>query len=160
MFWLFFLLWLVYSQRVTVDIVVTGLIISAAMYWFMQARIHHYRPAPLRRDIRNLPLVLSYGIALVREVIVSGIVVMKMVLSKTLEIDPILCYFTTDLNNRFEQVVLANAIILTPGTTVVGLEDGEYCVHSLTRGLAKDIDNSTFVRRLRVFEERRATSGV
>jgi multisubunit Na+/H+ antiporter MnhE subunit len=35
MYILFFLLWIVFNGRVTTEIVIFGLVISAAIYWFM-----------------------------------------------------------------------------------------------------------------------------
>ena len=156
MFWLFLFLWLVYAQSLNVQVLAVGVVLSAALYWFAKSRVHSYRPLPLPVAIRNIPLVVAYAFALVREVIRASIVIMRLIYSRQIEIDPLLVYFSSDLHNRLEQVVLANEIILTPGTTVIGLEDGEFCVHSLTEGLVDDVDTSVFVRYLQQFEERRA----
>jgi len=155
MFWLFLFLWLVYAQSLDVQVVAAGVVLSAALYWFAKSRVHSYRPLPLPVAIRNIPDVIGYAFALIVEVIRSSIVIMRLIYSRTIEIDPLLVYFSSNLHNRLEQVVLANEIILTPGTTVIGLEDGEFCVHSLTEGLVADVDSSVFVRYLQKFEQRR-----
>ena len=155
MFWLFLLLWLVYSQRFSADVIITGVIVSAILYWFMQGRIHHYQPLTIRRIIKNIPLVASYLASLVTEVVKSSINVVRLTLSRSIEIDPVLYYFSTDLKNRFEQVMLANAILLTPGTTVIGLEDGEDAVHALNRQMTEGMDESVFARYLEEVERRR-----
>jgi multicomponent Na+:H+ antiporter subunit E len=46
------------------------------------------------------------------------------------------------------QVVLANAITLTPGTVTMEIEDGRLVVHALTRATADDIRAGTMERRV------------
>jgi multisubunit Na+/H+ antiporter MnhE subunit len=144
-----------YAQSLAPDTIVAGVIVAAAVYGFMQIGVHRYERVPLTLALRNIPLVARYAFDLVREVIRSGITIIRLVFSRTVEIDPVLMYFTTDLDDRFEQVVNANAIILTPGTTVIGLEDGEYCVHCLTSSLGRNLDEWVFARHLKEFERRR-----
>ena len=46
------------------------------------------------------------------------------------------------MQKTFAQVIVANSITLTPGTTSVSLKDGEYIVHALVPSAPKDILNA------------------
>ena len=66
--------------------------------------------------------------------------------------EPVIVHFMSPLKTEFAMYVLAASITMTPGTIVVRLRDGEYQVHCFDRDMAKDIDNSSFVKLLRKME--------
>ena len=82
--------------------------------------------------------------------ITAEICVLGLLLS--LQPEPALVYFRTELQSGLSKVILANSITLTPGTITVSLEDNRFCVHCLDRELAEGMESSVFVELLEKME--------
>ena len=152
MFFIFLSLWLILSMRLSIEIAAAGALVSLAVYVF--ARRHmRYKSATDVKMLRNLLLGLKYAAVLVWETAKANVSVFRIVFSRTIEINPRLIYFHTDLQTNAARVALANSITLTPGTITVALNDGLFCVHCLTREMAEGIGDSVFVQQLREMEK-------
>jgi len=152
MYFFFLLIWIVFNGRITPEIVLFGVILSAFIHLFF-CRLMGYRPGADAKILRNFFRGIAYVLLLIAEVIKANIGVIKLVLSPKIEVDPVLVYFKTDLRSELSRVVLANCITLTPGTITCELsEDGVFAVHCLDKGMAEGIEESSFVRLLRKME--------
>ena len=153
LFLVYLLLWLVFAARFSVEVVVLGIIISAAIYWF--ARIHMgYKPnASLKILLRKVFLGIRYILVLVWEAFKANISVLKIVFSRKVDVEQQIIYFRSDLKSDVAQTVLANSITLAPGSVTIALKDGLYYVHFLDSGFSEDIENSIFIRELRNIEK-------
>ena len=148
MFFLYLLLWLIFSMRISVETLATGVVISAAVYWF--ACVHlRYKPGTDVRLLRRLSLGIKYALVIIWETAKANAIVFRVVFSKKIKVEPHFVYFRTDLKSNALQVALASSINLTPGTITISLEDGLFCIHCLNRELSEGIENSLFVRYLR-----------
>lgn len=151
MYILFFLLWIIFNGQITLEIVLFGLVISAAVYAFC-CKFMGYKP---RRDwlliCRSGYILLFIGV-LILEIIKANAAVMKLILTPHLRVEPVMVRFRTDLNTRIGRVLLANAITLTPGTITVSLKNNEYLVHCLDRQFAEGLSDSVFIRYLKRIE--------
>lgn len=152
MFIVFFLLWLVLNERVTLEIVYFGLGISAALYFFV-VKFMDFSPKKEWAAIKKLPKTLKYLFNLLVEIFKANVGVMHFILSPHYEVEPQLVYFKTKLKNDVERVMLANCITLTPGTITVSLEEDLMCVHCLDKTLADGLEDSEFERQLLEMEE-------
>lgn len=152
MFLLFFLLWVIFNGKITLEIVIFGLFISAVMYWFI-CKFMDYQRATELKIVKKFFRGVQYIAILVWEIVKANFHVMSLIISSKYQIEPELIYFKTDLKSDAAKVALANAITLTPGTITVSLEENEYCIHCLDKDLAEGIDDSIFVRLLRKMEE-------
>lgn len=151
MFILFFLIWIIFNGRFTLEIAAFGLVISGVIYWFI-CRFLNYSP---KKDVfaaRKLFQILHYAFTLVKEIIKANFAVIRMIMSSRYEIEPAVVHFKTDLKTLPARIVLANSITLTPGTITVLLDNDEYVVHCLDKSLAEGIDRSIFVDLLRKLE--------
>ncbi len=151
MFVIFFLIWIIFNGQFTLEIAAFGLVISGAMYWFL-CKFLDYRP---RYDLiicKRFFLMIHYILVLLKEILKANMTVFKMIYSARYELEPAVVHFTTTLQSGFARVLLANSITLTPGTITVSLKGNEYVVHCLDKELARDIDNSVFVRLLERIE--------
>lgn len=151
MYLLFFLFWIILNGRITMEITVFGLVISAAMYAF----ICRFMDYSFRKDIRiarKLPLAIAYCFVLVLEIIKANIVMMQYILSPRIQPEPALIRFHADLKSHTTQVLLANSITLTPGTITVEMHEGEYLVHCFDKTMGEGIDASVFVNMLKRLE--------
>lgn len=152
MFIVFFLLWLVFNERVTLEVVYFGLGISALLYTFI-VKFMDYSPKKEWAAVRKLPKTLKYIWNLLIEIFKANVGVMHFILSPRYEVEPQLVYFKTKLKKDVERVMLANCITLTPGTITISLEENLMCVHCLDKSLADGLEDSDFEKRLLEMEE-------
>ena len=152
MFIALFLFWLVFNGRFTVEIAVFGLILSAAILWFM-CKFMDYSLEKDFRIVKKSLWMIKYVLILIVEIGKANVGVLKILLSVRYEKEPVLVSFHTDLKSRAARVILANSITLTPGTITVNLMDDYYEVHCLDKSLAAGLDSSIFVKQLKKFEE-------
>lgn len=151
MFLLFFSVWLILNGKVTAEICVFGVVISAALFCFM-CRFMEYS---LRKEVllfRLIPLLVRYFWVLVKEIVRANVCVLKIILSPELQPEPAFVYFETGLRTGLAKVLLANSITLTPGTITVSVEGNRFCVHCLDRELAEGMEESVFVELLEEME--------
>lgn len=147
MFLFLFFLWIMFNGRVTVEVAVFGLVISAAIFLFM-CRFMDYSVKKEKKLFLILPDLIKYLFVLIWEIVKANMATARFVLNQKIEVEPALIHFTTPLKTDTARVVLANSITLTPGTITVELEGGEFTVHCLDRELAEGIEDSVFVKSL------------
>ena len=152
MFLLYFLLWVIFNGRVTLEICLLGLVIAGALLAF-SCRFMEYSLARERKVYRSIFLFPRYCRLLVTEIVKANVSAMRMILTQREEIEPALVSFRTDLKSQAGKALLANTITLTPGTITVTLETCEYTVHCLDESMAEGIQESAFVAYIRKFEE-------
>ena len=152
MFLLYFLLWLTFSMQLSIENTVVGIIISFAVYIFTCNHMR-YRPSTDLEILRNLLRGIKYVLILVTEVARANIAVFRIVFKPVIQVEPQLICFRTKLKTNPARVVLANSITLTPGTITVMLSGDLFYVHCLNSEMAKDIDDSMFIRQLKKFED-------
>ena len=151
MFVAFLLLWIIFNGRITIEILVIGTILSAALFAFC-CRFLGYSMRQYIRMFRLLPLVFRYLLVLLTEIVKANGQVLFFILSPRYEAEPQLIHFTSGLRTEFARVILANSITLTPGTITVSLEGNDFYVHCLDKEFAEGIDSSAFVELLQKME--------
>ena len=152
MFILFFLLWIIFNGRITLEICVIGLILSTVLYLFF-CKVMHYSARYEKRIFQLFFKLLGYLGTLLWEVVKANVAVAKIILSRKAEVSPRLIYYKTDLKSDTAKVALANSITLTPGTITVSLQENEYVVHALTEELGEGIEDIIFYQKLKRMEE-------
>lgn len=152
MYLIFLALWLIFNGKVTLEIFLFGVVIAAALDWFI-IKFMGYNPKSTLRGIKLLPQVLAYIVVLLAEIFKANIQVTKLVYSARYEVEPVLVKFHAGLKTDTARVALANSITLTPGTITVTLEGDEFLVHCLDKEVAVGIEDSIFVKLLHRMEE-------
>lgn len=153
MFFLIFAVWLILNGKVTAEICLFGVGISAALVFFM-CRFMDYS---LKKEILMFwlsPLLIRYFGVLVKEIVKANVSVLKIIISPGLQPEPALVFFDTDLKTGVAKTMLANSITLTPGTITVSVEGSRFCVHCLDKELAEGMEESAFVELLKEMEEK------
>ncbi len=148
-----FILWLIWNGRLTLEIIVIGLLLDAGLVWLLH-RFMGY-PLSLRRELKMAGLifpVIRYLWTLFVEIIKCNLNVSKMILNFKEEPEPVIVSFHTDVESETGQVVVSNSITLTPGTLTVDMDEGEYMVHCLDRTFSEGLDQSEFVDQVRDME--------
>lgn len=149
---LYFLVWIAFNGQVTGEIVLFGLAIAAALYAF-SCKFLDWSPRKDARILRQSGRILRYVGVLIWEIVKANMAVIELILARDREPDPVIVQFRTDLKTQTARVVLANSITLTPGTITVSVEDDLLTVHCLDRSFAGGMEDSTFVRQLRIMEQ-------
>lgn len=152
MYLLYFLLWVIFNGKITLEIVIFGLVIAAALLFFT-CRFADYSLRKEKKLFQNTFRILHYVFILTIEIVKANGAVMKLILSEEEEAEPVLVTFETGLKGAMTKSFLANAITLTPGTITVLLEDNTYTVHCLDEELALGMDSSVIVDMLQSIEQ-------
>ena len=143
---LIFVLWILLNGRLTWEIVLFGVGISAAISCFAY-RVIGYSVKNDWLVLKNLPIFLLYILLLVWEILKAACTVMTMVYRAD-DPDPVLVEFHSGLPTQLQNVLLANSITLTPGTITVFQEEDHFVVHAVRREYAEGIEGSSFIRLL------------
>ena len=76
----------------------------------------------------------------------------KIILSRDTGERPQVVYFKTPVKADYAKIVLMYSIMLTPGTVAFEAEENRFGIHAINPAMAKDIENSVFVRKLKKIE--------
>jgi len=148
---LFFLFWLMLNARVTMEIIVVGIVISVLIS-VLSYRFIGISFSTERKVWFKIFSVIGYLFVLLFEVIKANVQMIKLVLAPVIDIKPQIIYFDSPLRSEIAQVALANSITLTPGTITVKLEDGKFGVHAIDAPVGENIEDSVFVHRIKKIE--------
>lgn len=148
---LIFLFWVVLNGRITAQIAVFGLIISAALYLFA-CKWLDWRPRYDWIALKSLPLLAAYFGLLVKQIVLSCLTMAGFIFDHRDIPEPVLVTFQPPLRTALARTVLANSITLTPGTVTVNMYHDRFQVHCFDRTMAEALDESDFVRLLKRWE--------
>lgn len=151
MYVIFFLLWIVFNGRITVEIVIFGLAVSAALYWFI-CKFMEFSPQRELMYLKKGGYLLKYLYHLVREIVAANFATMKLICTSNRVVEPALVEFDTHFKTDTAKFLLANSITLTPGTITVAIDGDRFIVHCLDKTLAEGMDSSIFVELLNKIE--------
>ena len=146
-----FAFWLLLSGMYTPFLVLSGLGVAAAVA-ALAARMG-------LADAEGHPVHLvlraaAYWPWLLKEILVSGWQVSRIILDPRLPVSPTLARFKPSQKSTVGLVTHANSITLTPGTITVEAGPDEFLVHALTREGAAGLADSEMDRRVTRFEGR------
>ena len=148
---LFFLLWIIFNGRVTLEIVLFGIAISALLTLFI-CKVFGYSRQKDKWILTNLPIILLYCLNQIVEIVKASFSVMKVALDPHARPEPVVVEFRSGLEEDFMNVILANSITLTPGTITIFQEKDHFVVHALKEEYAEGIESSSFITLLRRFK--------
>ena len=152
MYLLLFFFWIILNGRLTVEIVVLGLMFAAIVYAF----VLKFMGLTWEREKsfwKHFLWGVQYIAILLKEIAVANLVVLKIVLSPKKKVHPVIVSFDAPLKNHILQAILADSITLTPGTITVRVYEEKFEVHCLDESMAEGINDSIFVKMLRKWEE-------
>ena len=144
---LFFILWVIFNGKITPEIIVFGIVVTAAVTLFACRAVGYSLQNDLKL-LRNLPLLTLYFLNLIREIIIAASSVMQMIFNAQ-DPEPVIIEFHSGFNSRLQNVLLANSITLTPGTITMFQEGDHFVIHCLRPEYAQGIEDSSFIRILR-----------
>ncbi len=151
MFFILLALWIIFNGKFTWEILIFGVVISAALYLFLW-KFMDYSPKKELKFLLRVPHGFLYLLTLIKEIIKANCVVLYYIFNSKLEVEPVIVHFKGKLKETEHKSTLANSITLTPGTITLELEEDDYLVHCLDKDLAGGLDSSVFVDRLTKME--------
>lgn len=149
---LFFIVWVVFNGRLTLEIALFGVAVAGAVFAFV-CKFMGYSLQKELRFYKKIPSFCQYLYYLVKEIIAANITVSRMILTRKEQMEPVLVHVHTDLKTETARMMLANSITLTPGTITVALTENDLLVHCLDKSLSQGMEDSVFVRLLHKMEE-------
>ena len=149
---LFFLVWVIFNGRLTLEIALFGIAVAGAVFAFI-CKFMDYSWRKEKRLYRLVPALVQYALCLIREIVTANLTVRRMILTRKEIMEPVIVRVRTDLKSELCRVILANSITLTPGTITVSMTDRELLVHCLDESLSEGMEDSVFVRLLQKLEE-------
>lgn len=144
---LFFVSWIIFNGKITLEIIIFGIVISLLVFLFV-CKFLNYNLEKEIRLYKKIPLFVKYLLLLIKEIIKSNIEMCRMTFTRKEIMEPIIIHVKTPLENEALRVILANSITLTPGTITVSLTDNDLYVHCLDKSLADGVINSPFTELL------------
>lgn len=151
MYLLYFILWVIFNGRITLEICLFGIVIAGAVFAFT-CKFMDYSIEKEKHILKKSMQMLHYICVLVVEIVKANFAVIHLILSEKEEIEPALVSFEAKMKTTTGKAFLANAITLTPGTITVSLEDSRYLVHCLDESMAEGMDDSVFADLLEKME--------
>ena len=152
---IYFLLWVIFNGRVTLEVLSVGIMISILLDVFVKKILKiRLTGATFLKFFKLLPDALIYAVVLLIEIIRANFLISKLVLAHEIKVEPCLVRFNSPLKTHAARVALANSITLTPGTITVSLEGNEFLVHALNRDIADGLRGSMFERLLKRMERK------
>ncbi len=149
---LFFLVWVVFNGRMTLEIALLGIAVAGAVFAFV-CRFMDYSLQKELYFYKKVPAFVQYLYYLVKEIITANLTVSRMILTRKEQMEPVIVHVHTDLKSETARVILANSITLTPGTITVAMTDNDLLVHCLDKSLSEGMEDSVFVRLLKKMED-------
>lgn len=152
MYLLFVLFWIILNGRITLEIVLLGLLFALVIYGFA----FKFLGLTWQKEKKIWKCAIwgiQYVAILFKEIVIANLTVSKIILSKKIKIHPVIVKFPAPVKSHLLQVILADSITLTPGTITVRLYEEKFEVHCLDESLAEGLDDSVFVKMLKKLEE-------
>lgn len=148
---LLFALWIIFNGRLTWEIALIGIVMTAAVYLF-SCRYLHYSLRAEKVFFKRLPRLITYCALLVWEIVKANGQLLSILLHPKREIKPCLVEFNGKARTQWGRAALADSITLTPGTITVSMEDNRYIVHCLDQKFSS-LEDSVFEQRILAIEE-------
>lgn len=152
MFILLEVIWVILNGRVSLEIILIGLVVSAGIYAFM-CKFMDFSFEKDKRIMKKGKLYIEYFIVLGREVVISNIQTIHFLTISKLDLEPTVITFEVDLKSTLSKALLANSITLTPGTITTDLDGQIFTVHALDIDFIEGIENCEFIRLLEKIEQ-------
>jgi multicomponent Na+:H+ antiporter subunit E len=136
--------WLLWSGHFSPLLLVLGALSCVLVLWLA------HRTGFFAADVYALhlgPRLPSFWFWLSQEIARSNLTVARIVLGRTLRIDPVIVSVDAAHLPAAIQATLANAITLTPGTVAMDIHRGVIEVHCLTQQIAADLRSGEMLRR-------------
>lgn len=143
--------WLLLSGHYTALITslgVASVVLCVYLVLRMETCDHETHP------IHLTPRAVTYWPWLAIEIVKANIDVAKRVFSSGPNISPTVFKVKSSQKSELGQVIYANSITLTPGTTTMDIDDGTFVIHTIAKEVGDDLSAGEMDRRVTLMEGR------
>ena len=150
---LLFVLWLMFNERITIDVIIFGIIIVAVLSLAIKM-IGLWDPSKDIQRISRIPSAIGFVLRLVYEVFKANIHMIMLVLSPNPNerIRPKILRHYSNIKTDGGLVALANSITLTPGTVTVDVGDDYVYVHAIDEYAEEGLKDSVIEKQIERME--------
>ena len=150
---LLFLLWIVFNERMTTDVLIAGVIVVVLLSIVLN-KVGLWKLENDSKAIKNLLRIIAFYFQLVAEVIKANFHMIALVLSSNPEerISPKIVKHKNKLGTDTGRVALANTVTLTPGTVTVDVSDNYILVHTIDEYARSGLDHSALEKKIEEME--------
>lgn len=113
------IVWMFLSTSFTAQTFIIGYLIGILLIFIMRRYFKE------RFYLGRVWAIIKLAFIFLRELILSNIAVLRIVLQPKMDIEPSIFAFPTDLQHDWEITLLSSLITLTPGTLVVHVSDDQ-----------------------------------
>ena len=144
-------LWLLLNGRVTVEICLFGVAITAAVYAFCVYALG-YHPSHEKRLLKRLGGYAVYVAVLIWEIIKANLAVVRIILIPPHKYHPAIVRLKIPFEKNISLLMLSNSITLTPGTVTIEQSGDDFLVLCLDKESAESIPEWNLTRMLQKME--------
>ena len=150
---LLFVLWLMFNERITIDVIIFGIIIVAVLSLVIKM-IGLWDPSKDIQRVSRIPSAIGFVLRLVYEVFKANIHMIMLVLSPNPNerIRPKILRHYSNIKTDGGLVALANSITLTPGTVTVDVGDDYVYVHAIDEYAEEGLKDSVIEKQIERME--------
>ena len=149
---LFFIFWIIINSRITVEVIVTGIVVALLM-GLLFYRFIGLNPKTELKAVKKTGAIILFLGAVFYEVIKANVQMVKLVLSPKIKTDPLIKYFDSPVRSDLAKMAMACTINLTPGTVLVELADNRFGVHTINAEFLDGMEDEWhIVKRLQKIE--------
>lgn len=142
--------WLLWSGLFKPLLVGLGVLSCVLTIWILR-RMHAFRDAHFTFQFG--PRLVAFWAWLAKEIVLSSIEVARIVLAPKLEVSPRVVVLDVAELSLVNQVLLGNAITLTPGTLTLDVYRDRMLVHALTDQGAAALEAGDMQRRVAALQD-------
>lgn len=135
-----------YYQALILSLGAISVIVTVAIVLRMETCDHETHPVHLTFR------AFTYWPWLALEIIKANIDVAKRIVGPAKNISPTVFKVKSSQQSELGQVIYANSITLTPGTTTMDIQDGTFVVHTIAREVGADLSKGDMDRRVTKME--------
>jgi len=151
MFLIFLVIWFVLNGRFSIDVLIAGVAVSAVLALICY-QIMGFSLKNIKAFLYKSIALSGYGLYLVKEVFLSTLKMIDIVLNPNAKISPCLIKFKPNLHTKPARILLANSITLTPGTITADLDGEDFWVHTISKDMITDISSNEMTDRIMALE--------
>lgn len=137
--------WLLWSGLFKPLLVGLGALSSVLTLWIL------HRMGAFRDETFTFPVgprMIGFWAWLAKEIVISSIQVMRITLSPTIRVSPRVVELDVGDLRPVDQVLLGNAITLTPGTLTLDVHNNRLLVHAVNEQVAANLEAGEMQRRV------------
>ena len=143
---LFLAFWIIVNARLTLEVLLVGIVISVFMSLFYYRILGASFAAEKRIWVKSGKIIV-FLLKMLAEIAKATVMMIKIILSPNMcNINPQLVYFKSPVETGFGKVLFTYSTILTPGSVVFHVDENVIGLHAIDRTVGQSINKSEMVK--------------